>query len=133
MPVGEMARGYLVDGDMRPKLHLWICPHCEAPYMHEPPPNKDICGRNKEKLEVYTHLNKHLDDFNEGQHSDPLMDGKGKAMSRIPALKLEPQILVCKVYILVHSLSIDGYKCPNCSNCSCFTCKIMCRHVCDIK
>jgi hypothetical protein len=37
MHVGEMARGYLIDRAMQPKLHLCICPCYDAPYMHEPP------------------------------------------------------------------------------------------------
>jgi hypothetical protein len=89
MPVGEMVCGYIMDGAMKPKLHLWIFPCCEAQYMHEPPSNKDIHRRNKEKLEEYARLNKHLDNFNEGQCSDlPMEDRKGKATTRINALKL---------------------------------------------
>ncbi len=133
MPAGEENCGYCDGGAMKPPSHLWICPRCDAPFMHEPPMNKDICARNKEKQKDWDCLNIALSDYNKGHHSHLPVDAKGKVLSKILLLKLEDEILVCKVYTLQHSLAIDGYKCPHCINCLCATCKNKCRHVCAKK
>jgi hypothetical protein len=130
MPAGEENCGYCDGGATKPPSHLWIYPRCENQFMHEPPTNKDIHARNKEKQKDWDHLNIALSDYNKGHHSHPPVDAKGKVLSKIPSLKLEDEILVCKVYTLQHSLAIDGYKCPHCVTRSCATCKNKCRHVC---
>ncbi len=78
MPVQEEICGYLTDRGTKLKSHLCICPRCEALYMHETPPNKGICARNKARFGEYTRLNEeHHDDYNTGCCIDPPVDGKG--------------------------------------------------------
>jgi hypothetical protein len=62
MPAGEENRGYCNGGATKPPFHLRICPCYEAPFMHEPPTNKDIRARNKEKQKDWDRLNIALSD-----------------------------------------------------------------------
>jgi hypothetical protein len=79
MPVGEEIHRYLKNGATKPKSHPWLCSHCEGPYTHKPPSNKVICVRNKARLEKYTHLNKELNDYNNGCQSEiNQWTGKGR-------------------------------------------------------
>ena len=124
MPKDEDLREYCNDGAFRPKeaAHR-SCPRCRQPYMHEPPSNVPIKQKNDEKGKAYRALCKHLKEFQDGKRSDRPLDKNGKPMSKIPPLRTEPELLVCKAYMMQNSILPDGrFSCKDCYDRSCPKC-----------
>lgn len=133
LPPGEMERGYLKDGAKKPNEKYQKCPCCAMLFMHEPPENKAVRQRNNARESKFVEDNEHLDNYRRGLVLDPPKDDKGKPLKAIKPPKLEDEILACKGYSVVHSKSVDGYKCPKCSDRSCDTCKNKCSFACTKK
>ncbi len=124
MPKDEDLREYCNDGAFRPKeaAHR-SCPRCRQPYMHEPPSNILIKQKNDEKGKAYRALCKHLKEFQDGKRVDRPLDKNGKPMSKIPPLRTEPELLVCKAYMMQNSILPDGrFSCKDCYDRSCPKC-----------
>ena len=121
------------DGAKMPKKQYRKCPCCGMEFMHEPPENDGVRARNKGRETKYVKDNEHLDKYKNGLVPEPPKDDKGKPLKAVKPPKLEDEILACKGYSLVHSHSVDGYKCSKCTDRSCDTCKNKCSFSCTKK
>ena len=146
MPAAERFRGYLQDNATLPEKDFQKCPSCLECYMHEPPENDEIRANNAEEMRKY---NEDLDKLAKYQQQvarngtgtnkrkkgavTPPLDRFGKEMTtKVPIMKLEPLLLVCKVGTLVDQ-SHWGWTCPTpgCTLRSCHLCTSMCQFVCN--
>ena len=119
MPAAERFRGYLQDGAKLPDKDIQKCPSCLECYMHEPPENDEIRARNEEEMRKYNEDLGKLAKYQQqvarnGTGTNKRKKGArfGKEMTmKVPIMKLEPLLLVCKVATMVDQ-SHWGWACP---------------------
>ena len=136
VPRGESKRKYLEDGATLPDKDHRKCPSCGLFNMHEPPLNKVNRKQNKIIKKEWIQTNVQVEQFLNGDISDPPQDEKGKdilAKIPFPTNSLKKIYLICASWSKTHSLDVNGYTCTSCTDRSCKTCKSNCNFVCTYK
>ena len=125
-----------MDGATLPDKHHRDCPRCGLPNLHEPPSNKVNRKFNNNLTKTYKKTNLLVNAWMKGEIGDPPKDEKGSdilAPISYPSSKEKTLHLCCKSCWKTHSLDVDGYKCPTCTDRSCETCRTTCSFVCTFK
>ena len=133
IPPDEKHNGYLEGGSTLPPKKHQICACCNQRTTQYPANQEHVKAQRKAIIQEWRDDAKQ---YKQSQNDDsvmaPINKKTGKPWTKPPPNPpLPPLFIVCKANHMSHTHGVWGYKCPNCNNRTCETCKNYCTFVCS--